>query len=54
MKKVVSILAVVIFAVGMVSCTNDNASNDELYDSLEVMANDDNDKDGHSGGSGGN
>jgi pectate lyase len=53
MKKVASILAVVVFAVGMVSCTNDNANNDELYDSLEVMANDDDNK-GSTGGSGGN
>jgi len=41
MKKVVSIVAVVVFALGMVSCTNDSASNDELYDTLEVTASDD-------------
>jgi len=40
MKKLASILAVVVFAIGMVSCTNDSASNDELYDSLEVTATD--------------
>ena len=53
MKKAVSILAVVVFAVGMVSCTNDNASNDELYDTIEVTATDDADVK-TSGGSGGN
>lgn len=53
MKKVASILAVVVMVMGMVSCENDAASNDELYDSLEVMANDDNGSQ-NSGGSGGN
>ncbi len=53
MKKVASILAVVLMAMGMVSCENDAASNDELYDSLEIMANDENGTE-HSQGSGGN
>lgn len=53
MKKVASILAVVLFTMGMVSCDNDSASNDELYDTLEVTANDDNGANS-SGGSGGN
>jgi len=54
MKKVASILAVVVFAVGMVSCTDDSARNDELYDTLEVTATDDDEKVKNDGGSGGN
>jgi len=53
MKKVVSILAVMVFAISMVSCDNDTASNDEFYDSFEVEANDNNGSNS-SGGSGGN
>ena len=53
MKKLVSILAVVVFAIGMVSCTNDSASNDELYDTLEVTATDGGEEVGQNG-SGGN
>lgn len=36
MKKVTSILAVVIFSVGMFSCDSDNtAETDNLYDNIE-------------------
>lgn len=52
MKKVASILAVVVFAFGMVSCTNDSANNDDLYDTLEVTATDDDARE-ETGGSGG-
>jgi hypothetical protein len=50
MKKVASILALAVFALSMVSCDKDNASNDELY---EVVASD-REGETNSGGSGGN
>ncbi len=53
MKKLVSVLAIAIFALSMVSCDNDTASNDEFFDSFETEANDKNGK-RTSGGSGAN
>ena len=51
MKKVVSIFAVVVMAMGMFSCDKNSASGDDVY--LETSANDNNGA-GNSGGSGGN
>ncbi|MEO9892945.1 hypothetical protein [Aurantibacter sp.] len=52
MKKVASIIAVVVMTMGMFSCDNDTAENDDIYNSINAAENDDN---GHSssGGSGG-
>ncbi|MRH99788.1 hypothetical protein GH721_04505 [Kriegella sp. EG-1] len=51
MKKVASIVAVVVMTMGMFSCDNDSAEND-VYENITASANDDNGH-GSSGGSGG-
>lgn len=52
MKKVLSILAVVLMTIGMVSCDKNSASNDDVYE-VNTSANDENHQH-NSGGSGGN
>jgi len=52
MKKVLSILAVVLMTIGMVSCDKSSASNDDVYE-VNTSANDQ-DNNSDSGGSGGN
>jgi len=51
MKKVLSIFAVALMTIGMVSCDKTSADNDDVY--VETSAND-NDSASSSGGSGSN
>lgn len=53
MKRAVSIFAVMVMAMGMFSCDKTSASGDDLYETVDTSANDDNSA-GSSGGSGGN
>lgn len=52
MKRAVSIFAVALMTIGMVSCDKNSASNDDVYE-LNTSANDNN-QSSSSGGSGGN
>ncbi|MBM1107452.1 hypothetical protein JQC67_14960 [Aurantibacter crassamenti] len=51
MKKVASIIAVVVMTMGMFSCDNDTADNDDVYH--QINAGNDDDAASGSGGSGG-
>ncbi|MGI9550634.1 MAG: hypothetical protein ACR2MT_05500 [Aurantibacter sp.] len=53
MKKAVSIFAVLVMTMGLFSCDKTSANNDDLYETVDTSANDDNSA-GSSGGSGGN
>lgn len=53
MKRAVSIFAVVLMTIGMVSCDKNSASNDDVYEAINTSANDQNSS-SSSGGSGGN
>lgn len=53
MKKVVGIFAVALMTLGMVSCDKNSAGSDDLYQTVDTSANDNNGSN-NSGGSGGN
>ncbi len=52
MKRAVSIFAVMVMTMGLFSCDKNSANNDDLYETLDTSAND-NDNASSSGGSGG-